>query len=426
MAADVTATGRAARVVILGGGAACLGTVVGEDSDRRMKRGPMRDEVEPFRIEFAASELIDLRDRLARTRWPEKETVDDWSQGVPLAYLRELCGYWADGYDWPATQARLNKLPHFRTTLDGLGVHFIHVRSPYADALPLVITHGWPGSIIEFEKVLGPLSDPTAFGGDASRRLSRGVPLASRLRLQRQAGPAGVGRAADCERLGHAHGPAGVPALRGAGRRLGYQHHHVHRPAGPRPRRRHPPQSADRRARPATFGDLTDKERSALAALEHAREWESGYSEEQATKPQTLGYALVDSPVGLCAWIVEKFWSWTDCDGHLDNVLTRDEVLDDVTLYWLTATGASSARLYWESIKQVSEWFTQSNTDTVAVPTGCSIFPKEVLRPSRRWAARRYTDIRHWHELEKGGHFAAFEQPDVFVDEVRAFFRQLR
>jgi pimeloyl-ACP methyl ester carboxylesterase len=177
---------------------------------------------------------------------------------------------------------------------------------------------------------------------------------------------------------------------------------------------------------PETFGDLTEDERSALAALEHAREWESGYSEEQATKPQTVGYALLDSPVGLCAWIVEKFWSWTDCDGDLANVLTRDEVLDDVTLYWLTATGASSARLYWESIRQVSEWFTRSNSDTVAVPTGCSIFPKEVIRPSRRWAAKRYTDIRQWHELEKGGHFAAFEQPEVFVDEVRAFFRQLR
>jgi pimeloyl-ACP methyl ester carboxylesterase len=395
-------------------------------SARRMKRGTMRDEVEQFRIEFAPSELTDLRDRLTRTRWPEKETVDDWSQGVPLAYLRDLCGYWADGYDWPATQARLNELPHFRTTLDGLGVHFVHVRSPYADALPLVITHGWPGSIIEFEKVLGPLSDPVAFGGDAADAFHVVCPsLPGYGFSDKPAGPGwNVQRIASAwatlmARLGYSrYGAQGGDWGNSITTCIGQQDldHVVGIHLNP------PIVAPD----PETFGDLTDQERSARAALEHARDWESGYSEEQATKPQTVGYALVDSPAGLCAWIVEKFWSWTDCDGDLANVLTRDEVLDDVTLYWLTATGASSARLYWESIRQVSEWFTRSNSDTVAVPTGCSIFPKEVIRPSRRWAAKRYTDIRQWHELEKGGHFAAFEQPEVFVDEVRAFFRQLR
>jgi pimeloyl-ACP methyl ester carboxylesterase len=386
----------------------------------------MRDEVQPFRIEFAATELTDLRDRLTRTRWPEKETVDDWSQGVPLAYLRELCAYWADGYDWPATQARLNELPHFRTTLDGLGVHFVHVRSPYADALPLVITHGWPGSIIEFEKVLGPLSDPVAFGGDAADAFHVVCPsLPGYGFSDKPAGPGwNVQRIASAwatlmARLGYSrYGAQGGDWGNSITTCIGQQDldHVVGIHLNP------PIVAPD----PETFDDLTDQERSARAALEHARDWESGYSEEQATKPQTVGYALVDSPAGLCAWIVEKFWSWTDCDGDLANVLTRDEVLDDVTLYWLTATGASSARLYWESIRQVSEWFTRSNSDTVAVPTGCSIFPKEVIRPSRRWAAKRYTDIRQWHELEKGGHFAAFEQPEVFVDEVRAFFRQLR
>jgi pimeloyl-ACP methyl ester carboxylesterase len=177
---------------------------------------------------------------------------------------------------------------------------------------------------------------------------------------------------------------------------------------------------------PETFGDLTDRERAALADLQRAEESESGYSAEQSTRPQTLGYALVDSPAALCAWIIEKFWAWTDCDGHLENVLTRDELLDNVMLYWLPGTGASSARLYWESFRQVAEWFTRSNVDTVTVPTGCSIFPKEVPRASRRWAEKRYTNIRHWHELDKGGHFAAFEQPRVFVEEVRSFFREFR
>jgi pimeloyl-ACP methyl ester carboxylesterase len=176
---------------------------------------------------------------------------------------------------------------------------------------------------------------------------------------------------------------------------------------------------------PATFDDLTEAERGALADLEHAQEWDSGYSAEQSTRPQTLGYAIVDSPAGLCAWIVEKFRAWTDCDGHPENVLTRDELLDSVMIYWLPGAGASSARLYWESIRQVTERFTR-NVDTVTVPAGCSIFPKEVPRPSRRWAEKRFTDIRYWNELEVGGHFAAFEQPDLFVDEVRSFFRIVR
>jgi pimeloyl-ACP methyl ester carboxylesterase len=177
---------------------------------------------------------------------------------------------------------------------------------------------------------------------------------------------------------------------------------------------------------PDTFDDLTDAERASLADLEEAGRTGSGYSGQMATRPQTVGYGLVDSPVALCAWIVEKIWSWTDHDGDLSAVLTRDQVLDDVMLYWLTGTGASSARLYWESFARVSEWFTQATSDTVDVPTGCSIFPGEIPRPSRRWAARRYTDIRHWNELHRGGHFAAWEQPELFVDELRAFFRLVR
>jgi pimeloyl-ACP methyl ester carboxylesterase len=177
---------------------------------------------------------------------------------------------------------------------------------------------------------------------------------------------------------------------------------------------------------PATFDTLTPVERESLAALRHAEERESGYSAEQSTKPQTIGYALVDSPVALCAWIAEKYWSWTDHDGDLGTVISPDELLDAVMLYWLPATGASSARLYWESFGQVAEWFRATTTDTVTVPTGCSIFPKDVPRPSRRWAARRYTDIRYWNELDRGGHFPALEQSDTFVRELRAFFRLVR
>jgi pimeloyl-ACP methyl ester carboxylesterase len=386
----------------------------------------MLDQVVPFRIDIAEAVLDDLRERLRRTRWPEPETVDDWSQGVPLAYIQELCGYWAEQYDWRVTEARLNARQQFRTEIDGLGIHFLHVRSPHDGALPLIITHGWPGSIVEFLKCIGPLTDPSAYGGDAHDAFHVVCPSLPGYGFSDKPTRRGWGveKIANAwmqvmARLGyHRYGAVGSDWGTSITTSIGQQdqQHVVGIHVVP------PIVAPD----PETFGDLTDRERAALADLQRAEESESGYSAEQSTRPQTLGYALVDSPAALCAWIIEKFWAWTDCDGHLENVLTRDELLDNVMLYWLPGTGASSARLYWESFRQVAEWFTRSNVDTVTVPTGCSIFPKEVPRASRRWAEKRYTNIRHWHELDKGGHFAAFEQPRVFVDEVRSFFREFR
>jgi pimeloyl-ACP methyl ester carboxylesterase len=384
------------------------------------------DEVTPFRIEVPQDALGDLRGRLGRTRWPEAETVDDWSQGVPLSYLRELCRHWAEDYDWRATERRLNLLPQFRTEVDGLGIHFLHVRSPHPDAFPVVLTHGWPGSVVEFLKVIGPLTDPTAHGGDAADAFHLVIPsLPGYGFSDRPTRPGwGVERIARAwarlmARLGYrrygAQGGDWGTSISTAIAQQDPDHVagiHLTPPLAP--------------PDPATFDDLTDRERAALASLEHAAEWESGYSQEHATRPQTIGYALVDSPAALCAWIVEKLWAWTDHDGQLETVLTRDELLDNVMLYWLPGTGASSARLYWESIRQVNRWISGPVTDTVAVPTGCSIFPRELQRPSRRWAARRFLDIRWWNELDKGGHFAAFEQPELFVNEVRSFFRLVR
>jgi epoxide hydrolase len=386
----------------------------------------MSDGVTRFRIEVGEAELRDLRQRLRRTRWPEAETVEDWSQGVPRAYMQELCAYWADGYDWRAAEARLNGLRQFRTRIDGLGIHFVHVRSPHAGALPLVITNGWPGSIVEYMKVIGPLADPAAHGGAEADAFHVVCPTLPGYGFSdKPAEPGwGVERIAAAwtqlmERLGYERYGAvgsdwGTSVSTEIGQRAPEHVVGIHLI---------PPLAAPD---PATLDDLTDAERAALADLERGKEWESGYSAEQSTRPQTVGYGLVDSPVGLCAWIVEKFRAWTDCDGHPENAVTRDELLDNVMLHWLPGTGASSARLYWESIRQVSERFTGANVDTVAVPAGCSIFPKEVPRPSRRWAARRFTDIRHWNELEAGGHFAALEQPELFVDEVRTFFRLVR
>ncbi|MEW2357935.1 epoxide hydrolase family protein [Spirillospora sp. NPDC029432] len=380
----------------------------------------------PFRIDVPEDDLADLRARLERTRWPEPETVDDWSQGVPLGYLQDLCRYWAREYDWRAAEARLNALPQFRTRIGGLDVHLAHVRSPHPGAFPLVLTNGWPGSLAEYLKVAGPLADPPAYGGDAADAFHLVLPTLP-----------GYGFGGKPDRTGwdvHRVARAWLELMG----RLGYERYGAHGsdwgtsvttlmarrdPARVAGIHLSPPLAAPD---PATFGDLTEGERAALADLERAAEREDGYSAQQSTRPQTLGYGLVDSPAAQCAWIVEKYRAWSDCDGHPENVFTRDELLDNVMLYWLPRTGASSARLYWESIREVQGWFTEATPDTVTVPAGCSVYPKEVPRPSRRWAARRYTDIRYWNEPEKGGHFAASEQPETFVNELRAFFRLIR
>lgn len=374
-------------------------------------------ETVPFWVEVADEVLDDLRRRLRATRWPEAQTVPDWSQGVPLDWVRDLCRYWADDYDWRATEARLNALPQFRTEVDGLWIHHLHVRSPDPDALPLIMTHGWPGSVVEFLKVLGPLTDPA--DGPAFHVVCPSLPGYGF--SDKPTGPGWgverIGRAwaelmtgLGYERFavqGHDWGTSVSTAIaqQDPGRVVGM--HLV------------PPLAAPD---PATFGDLTEAERRSLADLERAAAVEDGYSLQQSTRPQTVGYGLVDSPAALCAWIVEKFRAWTDWDHR---TFTRDDLLDNLMLYWLPGTGASSARLYWESFKAVQERFTGSTTDLIAVPTGCTVFPKELPRPSRRWAARRFTDIRYWSEPDRGGHFAAFEQPDLFVAEVRACFRAL-
>ncbi|MEY2450153.1 MAG: epoxide hydrolase [Acidimicrobiaceae bacterium] len=376
----------------------------------------MSDAIVPFRIEIPDAALADLRDRLQRTRWPEAETVEDWSQGVPLSYAHEVCQYWADKYDWRSTEARLNDFAQYRTDIDGLGIHFIHVRSPHEDALPIVITHGWPGSMVEFHKVIAPLTDPTAYGGEAADAFHVVCPSLPGYGFSDKPSSAGWGveRIARAwaelmarlgyDRYGAQGGDWGSTVTTSIGQQdpdhvVGI---HVNMPI----------------ATP-TFEDLTERESAALASLANYQEVESGYSKQQSTRPQTLGYGLADSPAGQCAWILEKFWAWTDCDGHPENALTRDELLDNVMLYWLPSAGASSARLYWES-------FNRNRTDEISVPTGCSIFPKEIIRISRRWAESRFTDIRYWNELDKGGHFAAFEQPELFVNELRTFFRIVR
>jgi pimeloyl-ACP methyl ester carboxylesterase len=337
---------------------------------------------------------------------------------VPLAYIQELCGYWADTYDWPSRQVRLNDFPQFRTEIDGLGIHFLHVRSPHSGALPLVLTHGWPGSIVEFLEVIGPLSDPPAYGGVAADAFHVVVPsLPGYGFSDRPSGPGwGVERTAGSwatlmARLGYdRYGAQGGDWGAAVTSRIGIQDpEHV---AGIHLNMVIAFPGAD-------DAEMTPSEQAALASLNDYRLHDSGYSKQQSTRPQTLGYGLVDSPAGLCAWILEKFWSWSDTAGDPVGILGADRILDNVMLYWLPATGASSARMYWES-------FDSRSLDPVAVPMGGSVFPKEIFRASRRWAAHQFQDIRFWSEPAQGGHFAAFEQPAQFVDDVRAFFRTVR
>lgn len=361
----------------------------------------------PFRIDIPQGDLDDLERRLAATRLPEKETVDDWEQGIPLDYVKDLAAYWASDYDWRKCEARLNAHPNFLIGIDGIDIHFIHVRSENPDARPLLLTHGWPGSVLEFLNVIEPLSrdyhlvipslpgygfsgKPAKAGWGIERIAKAWNQLMLALGYARYFAQGGDWGSVVTSEIGSQN----LRACAGI---------HINMVVGPLPE---------------DLSDLTDFEKRALARMQWYRDNDAGYSTQQSTRPQTLGYALADSPVGQMAWIVEKFHNWTDCDGHPENVASREHLIDNVMLYWLTNSAASSARLYWES-------FGKFRGGTVPVPTGCSLFPKELFALSRRWAEKRYTQIVYWNEHEKGGHFAAVERPEEFVSDVRSCFNAM-
>ena len=375
-------------------------------------------EITPFTINIPEVQLTDLRNRINNTRWAEEECVNDWSQGIPLTYVREIADYWANQYDWRKSEQYLNTFDHFQTNIDDLAIHFIHQKSPHPDAYPLIITHGWPGSIVEFHKVIQPLVDPTKHGGKAEDAFHVVCPSLPGYGFSGKPSQAGWGVEKIAEtwdqlmvRLGYENygaqgGDWGAAVTTQIGRNIGHcDAIHINMPIG--------------RPTPESLQDPTDEEKSALEGLTYYQEWDSGYSKQQSTRPQTLGYGLVDSPVGQMAWIIEKFWSWMDCDGHPENTLTRDELLDNVMLYWLTASGASSARLYWESFGSFG------GGDKVELPTGVASFPKEIIRSPRRWCEESY-NITHWTTMPKGGHFGAFEQPELFINDLRIFFKTIR
>ncbi len=378
--------------------------------------------VQPFSLDIPAADIADLKNRLAGARWPEAETVEDWSQGLPLAYHREFCHYWGNEYDWYQTQERLNHHDQFITDIDGLDIHFLHIRSSHENAMPLIITHGWPGSIIEFHKILEALTEPTRHGGSAEDAFHLVCPSLPGYGFSGKPKTTGWGVekiAAAWDTLmlrigydsyvaqGGDWGSAVTTTIgmQDKGHCIGI---HVNMPNA----------GATRAARE----NPDDADKAALAGAAFYQQWDSGYSKQQSTRPQTLGYGLADSPVGQSAWILEKFYQWTDCKGHPENVLTRDEIIDNIMFYWLTNSGASSARLYWESFGTA---FSGAD-NTVKLPTGISSYPKEIIRTPRSWAEQRYTNIQYWNDLDRGGHFAAFEQPELFVQEMRNWLKTVR
>lgn len=379
----------------------------------------MPSDIRPFTIDVPDDVLDDLSSRLRKTRWPESEPVSDWSQGTPLSYVQELCGYWADTYDWRTRETGLNRFDQFVTELDGLDIHFVHHRSPHDDALPLILSHGWPGSIVEFHKVIEPLTDPTKFGGDAADAFHVIAPSLPGYGFSAKPTETGWG----VEKIGEV-----FTALMA---RLGYDHY-VAQGGDWGAAITHSIGALDADhcaaihmtlamgARPQNLDHPSPQEQHALERAAFYSEWDSGYSKQQSTRPQSVGYGLVDSPAAQAAWIVEKFWAWTDNDGHPEDVLDRDELLDNIMLYWINGNGASSARLYWESFRK------RRPLEMGDIPVGFASFPKEVVPPVRSWVEPIYPGLCHWAEYDKGGHFAAFEVPDVYVDEVRTFFRSFR
>jgi pimeloyl-ACP methyl ester carboxylesterase len=373
--------------------------------------------IEPFRVQVADEILDDLRRRLALTRFSDQIDGAEWDYGTDAAYLRELCRYWEQDYDWRAEERALNRFSQYTTEIDGQRIHFIHQRSSDDGALPLLVTHGWPGSVAEFSKIIDPLTAP---GPDAFHVVAPSLPgyafsgpTRERGWDTRRVAEAFAVLMADLGyRLYGAQGGdwgsmvSSQVALVDPAHVVGIHLNLVI--AGP-------PEGED-------FATLTEAEQLGLRDVARYQEVDSGYAKIQGTKPQTLGYGLNDSPAGLLAWIVEKFRTWSDCGGDVERSFTRDELLTNVMLYWVTATAHSSARLYYET--QKSGRFGTPG-ERIEIPTGCAIFPREIARPPRRWAERQY-NVVHWSEQPSGGHFAALEEPELLVDDVREFFRPLR
>jgi pimeloyl-ACP methyl ester carboxylesterase len=388
--------------------------------------------VRPFHVDIPEEELAELRRRIAAARWPSKELVEDRSQGVQLATMHELARFWETDYDWRKAEARLNALPQFKTEIDGVDIHFIHVRSRHENALPLIMTHGWPGSVIELLETIGPLTDPTAHGGQAEDAFHLVLPSLPGYGFSGEPTELGwnVGRVAQAwaelmHRLGYTRyvaqgGDVGAAVTDAMGRQARLVGYHLNLLTAV-----------------LAIGDQlpkeSEQERAAAEAVATFRQDGFGYFLEMATRPQTIGYSLLDSPVGLAAWLLDhdtdSYYkiSRAFVDGEPAGNLTRDNIVDNITLYWLTGTGASAARSYWEDGQALAQAHASGQAPPeVSLPVGFTTFPGEIWRTPRSWVENSYPNVAYFNEVERGGHFAAWEEPELFASEVRAAFRSSR
>jgi pimeloyl-ACP methyl ester carboxylesterase len=384
----------------------------------------MSADIVPYRIDVSDDVLADLRDRLGRTRWPDQIPGSEWNYGTDLSTLQELCDYWRASFDWRAAETELNSWPQFTTVIDDINMHFVHARSPHANAFPICVTHGWPGSVSEFLKVLGPLTNPTEYGGsadDAFHVVAPSMPgygfsgpttrsgidirvvaetniaLMQRLGYTRYGAQGGDWGAIATTQMGGI-APAGLAGI------------HLNMCVARPPDKDNP------------MAGVEPDEMEGIASLANFRENETGYQQIQGTKPQTLAYGLTDSPAGLAGWILEKFRTWSDCDGDVYSRFTRDELLTNIMIYWVTGTINASTRMYCETLR--SNRF-RPGDEKVMVPTAVARFPKELFRPPLAWAQAAF-NIQQWTVMPSGGHFAAMEEPDLLVSDIRQFFRTLR
>ena len=390
-------------------------------------------DIRPFQFEPPEEQLDDLRRRIAATRWPTKELVPDRSQGVQLATTRALADYWANEYDFGRVEARLNALPQFTTEIDGVDIHFIHVKSQHENALPLIMTHGWPGSVIELLETIGPLTDPTAHGGQAEDAFDLVLPSLPGYGFSGEPAELGwnAGRVAQAwaelmHRLGYTRYVA-------QGGDVGALVTDIDGAAGARGAARHPHELARDGAGRPPAGGIRAGTRGGRDQFATFRESGFGYFLEMATRPQTIGYALLDSPVALAAWLLDhdtdSYYKIAHAfvDGEPAGNLTRDQIVDNITLYWLTGTGASAARSYWEDGLALAQALASGQAPPeVSLPVGFTTFPGEIWRTPRSWVENSYPNVSYFNEVDRGGHFAAWEEPDLFSDEVRAAFRSLR
>ena len=393
------------------------------DEDESSNESSGEFSIEPFEIRIPDAVIADLEERIDRTRWPDQIEGSAWDYGTDMSYLRELVQYWRTDYDWRAEEAKLNAFDHFKTEIDGLNIHFIHQRSKEPNARALVITHGWPGSVYEFVKIIGPLTDPTAYGGraeDAFHVICPSLPGFGFSDPPREPGY-NFGRMGEIiaelmARLGYdRYGAQGgdwgsaISSWLGQNDAEHVMGIHLNFVMGGPPSAANPNEG------------LTPEEIERVRETRSFMTNERGYSQIQGSKPQTLSYGLNDSPVGLAAWIVEKFRTWSDCDGDVESSFTKDELLTNIMLYWTTQSIGSSTRVYYETNNAPIP----GGRGRVTVPVGCAIFPKELVYAPRRWAETRY-NITQWTEMPRGGHFAALEEPELLVEDIRSFFRSLR